>query len=110
MPTPGQPNTVNYGGWWIFNVGTWGPAGKVDDLAPDNGWWLVPGAPKYSLVGFTLASGGADKFYVGNDSGCRAYLGPPGSADTLGLNLWFSVNDDDPWDNTGSYTVTILIY
>jgi hypothetical protein len=110
VPTWSRENAVNYGGWWIFNAGTWGPAGKLDDPAPNDGWWSVPGKPKYSLVGQTLANGGADRFYIGEDSGCRTYLGPPSTPRTSYVNLWLGVNDDNPWDNTGSYTATILSY
>jgi hypothetical protein len=109
VPTPNRTNSVNYGGWWFFNAGTWGPAGKIGDPAGDFPW-PVSGAPKYSLIAQTLVNGGGERFYVGSDSGCKTYQGPPATDRTLGVNLWLGVNDDNVGDNTGSYTASVLFY
>lgn len=75
-------------------IATWGahkgPDGDVNDLAPDNGRWPLPNAPKYGLL-MRIRSGSAvglsgrlsgrtiqpwTWFYIGSNSGCLIVKAP----------------------------------
>lgn len=91
-------------------IATWGahkgPNGDVNDLAPDNGRWPLPNAPKYGLL-MRIRSGSAAGlsgrltgrtiqpwtwFYIGSHSGCLIVKEPS-------PDIEFLINDDNIGDN-----------
>jgi hypothetical protein len=94
--------TINDGGWPTSS--NWSANGS-SSLAPSGGYWPVPGAPKYSLVGIWNSNGSG--FFIGAGRGCWSTrdvnIGPTNTQ----TFLWLRMNDEALNDNSGSWTVSI---
>ncbi|CCH35438.1 hypothetical protein ABZ816_12615 [Actinosynnema sp. NPDC047251] len=91
---------VGTGGW----SGVHGPAGK-----PDLTWggsWPVQGGRQYGLYGKLRESG--RRFFVGDGTGCLIPERLP--VVRVGERIDFGINDENPGDNVGGYTVSVKVY
>ncbi|WP_433266337.1 hypothetical protein ACQPZF_40590 [Actinosynnema sp. CS-041913] len=91
---------VGTGGW----SGVHGPAGKPDLTWGGN--WPVQGGRQYGLYGKLRSSG--QRFFVGDATGCLIPERLP--VRTVGERIDFGINDENPGDNVGGYTVTVKVY
>jgi hypothetical protein len=67
-------------------------------------YWPVPGFRKYALYGYFNRNHAY--FGVGSDSGCITYPAAGSYTDAV----YLGVNDGEPGDNTGSFTVTMQVW
>jgi hypothetical protein len=82
-------------GFWY---GFFGPNGWADHPAADQ--YPLPGANVYGLIG--MYGEGGERFFIGNGTE-RVYHGPT-------TTLWIGQNDTVTGDNTGEFSVDILVH
>ena len=107
--TPG--NTVEFSASGKVDIGgSYGETSDPKGWSPSSGnkGFILPSAPRFSLIG-AIGNVKYDPSQYPTKTTYFAIGGSKSMKATTSGRLYLSVNDDVPWDNTGSFTVKVTV-